>query len=77
MGGKRRARGERRKSGETKWNIIKYALDNGGSFRESDLRDHLREEFNIRETRGIKNHLKDLEENGILRKIPNRGLSNL
>ena len=55
MGGKRRARGERRKSGETKWNIIKYALDNGGSFREPNLRDHLREEFNIRETRGIKN----------------------
>jgi hypothetical protein len=77
MGGKRRERGKRDKTGETKWNIIKYAFYNGGSFNEPNLRDHLREEFNIRAPKGIKNHLKDLEERGILRKNPSRGLSNL
>jgi len=77
MGGNRRKNGERREGGETKWDIIKYALNNGGSFSEPDLRDHLREEFNISEPKGIKNHLKDLEKMGILKNNPSKGLPNL
>jgi len=44
---------------------------------EPILRDILREEFGIREPKGIKIHLADLEEEGLLSKISQKGKSNI
>jgi len=59
MGIKTRARGEREPTGRTKSTILLFLADN----REStftQIREHLREQHNIKSTKDVKLHLNDL-----------------
>jgi len=74
----RRKQGERFPKGYIKNQILLIVCQHfPKGIEEPDLRDILRKEFGIRESKGIKMHLADLEEEGLLSKISQKGKSNI
>lgn len=59
MGSKTRAKGEREPTGRTKSAIILFLADNG-ECKATEIRDHLRERYNIKSGKDVKLHLNDL-----------------
>jgi len=75
---KRRKQGEGFPKGYIKDQILLIACQNfPKGIEEPELRDILREEFGIREGKGIKLHLANLQEEGLLSKISKKGKSNI
>ncbi len=66
----KRGKGEHNPLGFTKLKIVEHVYNNISGVTTSDLREYLREEFNVREKTGIDDHLAALKEkhyiNGIL-----------
>jgi len=59
--------GKRSRTGETKEEIIKYALEHGRMFEGSALKNFIEKKCNVtRDT--IKKHLEDLDEKGVFEK---------
>ena len=75
MAKEKRKHGERGKTGETKGEIIKYALEHGGMFEESVLKDDLEKKINVKRDT-IKKHLQDLDKKGIFKKTGQKGYTN-
>lgn len=74
----RRKQGQRFPQGYIKNQILLIACQHfPKGIEEPILRDSLREEFGIREPKGIKIHLADLEEKGLLCKFSQKGKSNI
>lgn len=75
---KRRKQGERFPVGYIKNQILLIVCQHyPKGIEEPDLREILREQFGIRESKGIKQHLRDLEENALLDKVTKKGKANL
>lgn len=62
--------------GGTQQEIVKFILNSGGACYEPDIREHLRDIFNITAIAGVKGHLEKLEKGGILNKQVNLGSAN-
>ncbi len=60
----------------TKREILRIILKNPEGVSESDIRDFLRDNFNIREARGIKKHLSELRGRGYISKTESPGKPN-
>ena len=74
----KRKQGERFAKGYIKNQILLIACQHfPKGIEEPDLREVLRQKFRIREAKGIKLHLANLEEEGLLSKISQRGKSNI
>ena len=72
---KKRKHGDRRKTKETKGEILKYALEHGGMFEEAVLKDFIEETCNVR--RGTtKGHLEDLGKKELIGKTGRDGYTN-
>jgi hypothetical protein len=72
---KKREHGQRSRTGETKGEIIKYALEHGGMFEEAVLKDFIDDTCNVR--RGTtREHLEDLNKKGIFEKTGEKGYTN-
>jgi len=75
---KRRKQGERFPKDYIKNQILLIACQHfPKGIEEPDLRDTLRERFRIRESKGIKLHLADLEEKALLSKVSQKGKANM
>jgi len=75
---RKRKQGERFEKGYIKNQILLIACQNfPKGIEEPDLRDTLRERFRIRESKGIKLHLADLEKKGLLSKVSQKGKANI
>jgi hypothetical protein len=68
MVGDKRKPGQRLKRREVKGGIISYALDQGGQFEETTLKNAVEEKFNVSRD-DIKKHLKDFERTGIFKNV--------
>lgn len=78
MARKRRKPGQREEKGKTKRRIILIISNHyPKGIEEPDLRDILREKWNIGESKGIKKHLEKLENFNVLVKEEQKGLSNV
>jgi hypothetical protein len=75
MAKEKRKPGQRSRNGETKGEIIKYALEHGGMFEGSVLKDFLEENCNVRRET-TKKHLDDLNKKGIFEKTGEKGYTN-
>lgn len=64
------------KPGEIKKSIIEYLLTQNNGIDEPTLRDYIKRKFDISENKTIKNHLKDLLEQGCIKKNVTSGYSN-
>lgn len=65
---KKRKRGQHEKIGKTKSYILKFAIENWDGFFESDLREYLWKELQIRDKATVNKHLQKLFERGYLLK---------
>lgn len=75
---KRRKQGESFPVGYIKNQILLIACQHyPKGIEEPVLREILREQFDIRESKGIKLHLRDLEENALLDKVVKKGKANV
>lgn len=74
-----RNRGERQKKGETKKKIIEFILSTSSLFvEESEIRDYLKKNYDIREPKNIKKLLKDLSKKNLIAKQEiQRGFDNI
>jgi Txe/YoeB family toxin of Txe-Axe toxin-antitoxin module len=76
-----RKQGDREGEGVTRKTILGYILASPGGIEEADIRKRLFEERQIKETRGIINHLKKLEETKLIKKrkerIKQKGIRNI
>ncbi|KAF5432768.1 hypothetical protein C5S36_07970 [Candidatus Methanophagaceae archaeon] len=72
MAKEKRKTGQRSRTGETKGEIIKYALEHGGMFEGSVLKDFLEENCNVRRDT-TKKHLYDLNKKGIFETTGEKG----
>jgi len=75
MAKEKRKTGQRSRTGETKGEIIKYALEHGGMFEGSVLKDFLEENCNVRRDT-TKKHLYDLNKKGIFETTGEKGYTN-
>ena len=75
MAKEKRKRGQRSRTGETKGEIIKYALEHSGMFEGSVLKDFLEEKCNVRRDT-TKKHLDELNKKGIFEKTGEKGYTN-
>ena len=75
MAKEKRKPGQRSRTGETKGEIIKYALEHGGIFEGAVLKDFLEENCNVRRET-TKKHLDDLKKEGIFEKTGEKGYTN-
>lgn len=75
MAKEKRKPGQRSRTGETKGEIIKYALEHGGMFEGSVLKDFLEEKCNVRRDT-TKKHLDDLNKKGVFEKTGEKGYTN-
>ena len=73
---RKRAPGEKDPPGYTKAKMICYFIENE-EVEEPTVRDFLREEANVRDSKGQKEHLKDLKDMGILEKEERVGKANI
>ena len=71
----KRKPGQRSRTGETKGEIIKYALEHGGMFEGTVLKDFLEEKCNVRRET-TKKHLAGLNKKGIFEKTGEKGYTN-
>ena len=76
-----RKQGDRDGEGVTRKTILGYILASPEGIEEADIRKRLFEERQIKETRGIINHLKKLEETKLIKKrkerIKRKGIRNI
>ena len=74
-----RNRGERQKKGETKKKIIEFISSTSSLFvEESEIRDFLKKNYDIREPKNIKKLLKDLSKKNLITKQEiQRGFDNI
>lgn len=76
MANKKREHGQRSRTGETKAEILKYALLHGGMFEEATLKDFIEEASNVQ--RGTtKGHLEQLGKKGVIAKTGRDGYTNI
>lgn len=71
-----RERGKRLPTGEVKRSILEYLLKHDSPVEEPYIREHLRKKYGITEPKGIKNHLKELDKQGCIKKYPEEGGAN-
>lgn len=75
---RKRKRGEKFAMGYIKNQILLIVCQHyPKGIAEPDLREMLRQQFDIRESKGIKLHLRDLEENALLDKVAQKGEANV
>ncbi|WP_321431110.1 hypothetical protein [uncultured Methanolobus sp.] len=65
-----RSRGNANPVGETKKEILLFLLDHDGKAKKADIREYLRVEHQIRENKGVSNHLEQLVKIGLIYKDP-------
>ena len=65
-----RGRGNAKRVGETKKEILLFLLENDGKAKKGDIREYLRVEHQIRENKGISNHMDQLVKMELIYKDP-------
>lgn len=65
-----RGRGNANPVGETKKEILLFLLYQGGKAKKGDIHEYLRAELQIRENKGVSNHLDQLVKMGLIYKDP-------
>ncbi len=65
-----RNRGNANPVGETKKEILIFLMNQGGKATKGDIREYLRVEHQIRENKGISNHMDQLVKMGLIYKDP-------
>lgn len=73
----RRKRGEMYPKGYIERRIAILVFDYPSGIEEPEIRDWLKENYNIREKKGIRSHLEKLKEKGFLILEPQRGEDNI
>jgi|GEM_PF-6883943 len=70
-------RGKHNKPKETKKRILKYLLSRLDTVEEPQIRNYLKEEYDISDQKSIKKHLEELRERGCIKKSQEEGLANI
>ncbi|ETA67327.1 hypothetical protein MettiDRAFT_0747 [Methanolobus tindarius DSM 2278] len=65
-----RSRGNANPIGKTKKEILLFLLNHDGKAKKGDIREYLRVEHQIRENKGVSNHLEQLVKIGLIYKDP-------